>query len=132
MECLFCKINTNEIPAYTLYEDNVVRVIMDAFPNTKGHCLIITKDHFSDIYTTPNEILNHMTKIFKEISPTIQKVLKADGITMYENYGLHQEIKHIHLHLLPVYKNQSGLEFLKQGKQKDVEKTYKLIKNELS
>ena len=49
MNCLFCKIINNEISSYTLYEDDLIRIIMDAFPNSPGHTLIIPKKHYTDL-----------------------------------------------------------------------------------
>ena len=50
-ECIFCKIAGGEIPSSTVYEDEDFRVILDLGPATKGHALILPKNHFDDIYS---------------------------------------------------------------------------------
>ena len=54
-DCIFCKIIRGEIPSYTIYEDDVVKVFLDISPLTNGHCLVIPKKHFkllADIFTS--------------------------------------------------------------------------------
>ena len=58
--CLFCKIARKEVPAKILYEDDDILVMLDAFPDTDGHTLIIPKKHYDDIYEVPNDILIKM------------------------------------------------------------------------
>ena len=48
--CIFCKIANGEISSKTLYEDDKFRVILDLGPATKGHALILPKDHYSDLF----------------------------------------------------------------------------------
>ena len=50
MDCIFCKLANGEIPTATLYEDDEFRVILDQGPATKGHALILPKQHFANIY----------------------------------------------------------------------------------
>ena len=51
--CIFCKIANGEIPSNTLYEDEKYRVILDLGPATRGHALILPKDHYADLYELP-------------------------------------------------------------------------------
>ena len=48
MDCLFCKIIEGSIPSRTLYEDDIVKVIMDVNPNANGHVLVLPKKHITD------------------------------------------------------------------------------------
>ena len=48
--CIFCKIANGEIPSKTLYEDEEFRVILDLGPATRGHALILPKNHFDNLY----------------------------------------------------------------------------------
>ena len=56
-DCIFCKLAGGEIPTATLYEDDDFRVILDAGPATKGHCLILPKEHYADLYEIPEDLL---------------------------------------------------------------------------
>ena len=54
-DCVFCKIANGEIPSKTLYEDEKFRVILDLGPATKGHALILPKEHAADLYELPDD-----------------------------------------------------------------------------
>ena len=53
--CIFCKIAAGEIPSNTIYEDDSFRVILDLGPATKGHALILPKNHYANIYEIPED-----------------------------------------------------------------------------
>ena len=53
--CIFCKLASGEIPTNTIFEDNMFRVILDAAPASKGHALIIPKQHYADLYEIDTE-----------------------------------------------------------------------------
>ena len=53
--CIFCKIANGEIPSRTLYEDDRFRVILDLGPATKGHALILPKNHYADLFALPED-----------------------------------------------------------------------------
>ena len=102
MDCIFCKIVNNEIPSKTIYEDDLVKVILDINPNTDGHMLIIPKKHFADFTELNDEILLHINKITNKMKDLIYKKLdNIDGLVLLNNYGKFQEVKHYHLHILP-------------------------------
>ena len=106
-DCLFCKIVNKEIDALTLYEDDDILVILDAFPNVDGHTLVIPKKHYEDIYDVDDDILLKMFKIGKNQAKKNMQKLNKDALTFLINYGEAQKIKHIHLHLLPDYLAQN-------------------------
>lgn len=104
MDCLFCKINNNESESLTIYEDDIVKVILDAFPNSNGHTLIIPKKHITDMDGMDNETLAHINDVAKKMNKLLYKALNPDGMVFLVNYGITQVIKHYHLHLMPAYK----------------------------
>lgn len=120
MNCIFCKIINNEISSYKIYEDDVVLAFLDVNPDSNGHTLIIPKQHFQDIDDIPSEVLNHIMNIAKKLKVLLYEKLNCDGLTLMQNNGLVQEIKHFHLHLKPYYKNNKKL---------SIEEVYNLIKN---
>lgn len=115
-DCIFCKIVKGEIPSYTIYEDNLVKVFLDVNPNTNGHMLIIPKEHYRDVLVIPEEIINHSVKIIKEkLYPLIKEKLNCDGLTITQNNGYGQEVKHFHIHVIPRYENDhSSINFNKE------------------
>lgn len=107
-ECLFCKISKGEIPSKTIYEDEKVKVFLDINPNTNGDLLIIPKTHYENITDIKEEVLTHMFKIIKEkIFPLVTEKLKATGLTIIQNNGTGQEIKHFHIHLTSRYEEDN-------------------------
>lgn len=106
---IFCKIINNEVPSYTLYEDEVVKVFLDVNPNHPGHTLIVPKKHYQDFFDIDNETLHHILEIAKKIAKQLKEKLNYDGISLAENNGLGQEVKHFHLHLIPRYKDEENL-----------------------
>ena len=65
--CIFCKLASGEIPANTIYEDETFRVILDAAPASKGHALIIPKEHFADLYEIDAEVAGDAMKLAKKL-----------------------------------------------------------------
>lgn len=106
MNCLFCKINNNESESLCIYEDEIVKVILDAFPDANGHTLIIPKKHIKDIDEMDKDTLNHINEIAPKIKKILYEALNPDGLVFVVNYGINQVIKHFHLHLIPVYKDK--------------------------
>lgn len=106
---IFCKIMNGEIPSYTIFEDDIVKVFLDINPKVNGHALVVPKKHFKDLYDIDDDTILHILKTSREISPKILKALNADGITITENNGLYQEVKHFHLHIVPQYKEKKEL-----------------------
>lgn len=119
MDCIFCKIINGEIPSYTLYEDDIVKVFLDVNPDTNGHTLIVPKKHYTDLFDIDDNTLMHIMNTAKKINQLLSDKLHTDGLTLVQNNGLKQEIKHFHLHLKPQYKNE--------GKLLSVEEIYKKI-----
>ncbi len=109
MDCLFCQIINKKVDASVLYEDDIVIVIMDAFPDVDGHILIIPKTHYEDYQQIPDDVLLHIHKIAQKYGLILMEKLKKESLTLLVNYGLDQKIKHYHLHLLPNFINKDPL-----------------------
>lgn len=55
-DCIFCKLANGEIPTRSIYEDEDFKVILDAAPATRGHALILPKEHADNLYQLPEEM----------------------------------------------------------------------------
>lgn len=106
MNCIFCKIVNNEIPSMKIYEDDLVLAFLDINPDSMGHTLIIPKKHYKDLDDIEEETLNHILKIAKNLKLKLKEKLNCDGLTLVQNNGHIQEVKHFHLHLKPYYLNK--------------------------
>ena len=109
MDCIFCKIINNEIPSYTLYENDKVKCILDVNPNSKGNTLILTKNNFKDINDIDLDTLTEINKASKIIVDLINEKLNPNGIKLVQNNGSLQEIKHYHLHIIPSYNKKDNI-----------------------
>lgn len=104
-ECLFCKIINDNLPSSTVYEDDLIKVIMNINPNTNGHLLILPKKHFVNIMDIEPKIISHSIEVTKNtLYPLLKEKLHCEGLTLVENNELGQEIRHFHIHLIPRYK----------------------------
>lgn len=124
-DCLFCKIVKGEVPSKTIYEDKLIKVIMNINPYTNGHLLIIPKEHYINIMDISEEIINHSLKIIKKnIYPLLKEKLNCEGLTISENNELGQEIRHFHIHLTPRFQNDEYKEISNKDILKDLDDIY--------
>lgn len=105
-DCIFCKIINGEMPSKTVYEDELIKVIMNINPSTNGHLLVLPKTHYVNIFDIDEKIINHSFQIIRDkLYPILKEKLNCEGLTLSENNLLGQEIKHFHIHVTPRYKN---------------------------
>ena len=129
MDCLFCKIINGEIPCYKIYENEFVLAFLDINPDSDGHTLIIPKTHYTDIDDIDTNTLTEIFKAAKIVKKLLEEKLNPDGMSLLQNNGSVQEVKHFHLHLKPQYKNKVSLEIVKHNECiKDVKEIYELFK----
>ena len=113
-DCIFCKIAAGEIPSATLYEDDDFRVILDMGPASKGHALILPKEHFRNIYDIDEEVASKAMVLAKKMVKKMTDVLGCDGYNIVQNNKecAGQTVFHFHMHLIPRYKGDNvGLEW---------------------
>lgn len=131
-DCIFCKLANGIIPTNTIYEDDDFRVILDAGPATKGHALILPKEHYADIYELPEDLAGKAFILAKKLATHNTTVLQADGFNIVQNNGetAGQTVFHFHLHLIPRFKNDGQHIGWKPGKPSDEElkETSELLK----
>ncbi len=107
MECIFCKIINNEIPSYTIYEDEYVKCFLDINPIENADTLIVPKKHFVDNNDIDNEYFLKVHEASKIVIDIINRKLNASGIELTQNNGSIQEVKHYHMHVFPKYINRN-------------------------
>lgn len=105
--CIFCKIANGEIPSKTLYEDEKFRVILDLGPATRGHALILPKDHAANLYELPDDYAANVLVLAKNMATQMTQKLGCDGFNLVQNNGeaAGQTVNHFHMHLIPRYLN---------------------------
>lgn len=105
--CIFCKIANGEIPSATLYEDEEFRAILDVAPASRGHVLLLPKQHFANLYDIPDDTIQKSMLLAKKIAAAIKAELKCDGLNIVQNNepAAGQTVFHFHIHLIPRYEN---------------------------
>jgi len=105
--CIFCSIVEGHIPAFIIYQDENYFVIMDRYPSTQGHVLILPKRHVADIYGLNAEEAAALIPLAQKVSAKMRDTLAMAGLNLMQNNGkaAGQVIDHFHLHLVPRYEN---------------------------
>ena len=108
-DCIFCKLANGVFPTNSIYEDEDFNVILDASPATKGHALILPKEHYDNVYEMPDALLEKTIKLAKKIIQKETGVLGCDGYNIVQNNGeaAGQTVFHFHMHLIPRYKEKN-------------------------
>lgn len=104
-DCIFCKIANGEIPSKTLYEDDEFRVILDLGPATRGHALVLPKEHAADLFSLPEKTASDAMALARKMAIKMREKLHCDGLNLIQNNGetAGQTVSHFHLHIIPRY-----------------------------
>lgn len=134
-DCIFCKIANGEIPSACIYENKEFRVILDVGPATRGHVLILTKEHYDNIFEIDAETAGRLFSLASVVARAMKKTLNCDGMNILQNNGTiaGQTVFHFHLHLIPRYEGDQVKVTWPQGEISDDEKTelVNMIKKEI-
>lgn len=109
--CIFCKLANGNIPTNTIYEDEDFRVILDNSPATKGHALILPKQHYANMFEIDEDTLGKAAKLAKKVISYEKNVLACDGYNVLQNNGeaAGQTVFHFHIHLIPRYAEENAI-----------------------
>jgi len=104
MDCVFCRIIAGEIPSYKVYEDEHILAILDISQATKGHTLIIAKEHYKNLYDIDEELAGNIFKTIPKIARAIRDAFHPIGLNVLINTEKPlQTVFHFHVHLIPRY-----------------------------
>ena len=108
---VFCKIIDGEIPCHKLYEDDDVLAFLDISQTTKGHILVISKEHYPNFLATPQDVMHKVMDVAQRIGQVQVRLMGAKGVNIltncYEAAG--QTVMHFHVHVIPRYDENDGL-----------------------
>lgn len=108
--CLFCQIANKQREAEIVYEDDVVVGVLDVFPRTPGHTMIIPKVHHETILDLSEGEVGPVFVAVRNMTALLQKALAPDGFTIGINHGkvAGQAIDHLHIHIMPRWHGDGG------------------------
>lgn len=103
--CIFCRIANGEIPSATIYEDEDFRCFLDLNPASRGHALLVPKEHYANLFEMDQEHLEKAIVLSQKIGKKMKEKLGCDGLNLVQNNGeaAGQTVFHFHLHLIPRY-----------------------------
>jgi histidine triad (HIT) family protein len=103
--CIFCKVVAGELPATIVAEDERTVSLMDINPATRGHALVLTREHVPDLLSIAPEDLEAVTSAAQRLARRATDRLGADGINLINSRGsaAWQTIFHFHMHVVPRY-----------------------------
>jgi histidine triad (HIT) family protein len=101
--CIFCRIVDGDAPCHRVAEDELTIVFMDLFPVTDGHTLVVTREHFTNLYEATPEAMAAVGAMAKRVADALRAELEPDGLSVYQANGVAagQTVFHYHLHLMP-------------------------------
>jgi histidine triad (HIT) family protein len=104
-DCIFCKIVAGELPATKIDEDDRTISFMDINPGTRGHALVIPKEHARDLIEISPENLAAVAQAAQRLAKRMPDALGVDGINVVNSCGsaAWQTVFHFHLHVIPRY-----------------------------
>jgi histidine triad (HIT) family protein len=104
-DCLFCRIISGEVPSTRVDEDEDTVAFMDINPATRGHVLVVPRNHSTDLTEIPEADLAAVAAMGKRIALRQKDRLGADGVNLLNSCGqvAWQTVFHFHLHVIPRY-----------------------------
>ena len=104
-DCIFCKIVAGDLPAQIVDEDERTLAFMDISPATRGHALVIPRNHHKDLWEIDPEDLQAVIVAAQRLATRARDALNADGVNLINSSGPHawQTVFHFHCHVVPRY-----------------------------
>jgi histidine triad (HIT) family protein len=101
--CIFCRIERGDAPCALVYRDDLVLAFMDIQPVTRGHTLIVTREHFENVYDVSERALVAVASLSRRLAPAIREVIAPEGLRVVQLNGAAagQTVFHYHMHLIP-------------------------------
>jgi histidine triad (HIT) family protein len=136
-DCALCKIVRQELKAVVVYEDNDILVIMDLYPATPGHMLVLSKQHIETIYAMPENLGARIMITAIAVAKSIKQKLSPYGLNLIQSNEVSagQTVPHFHLHIVPRYRNDPVILRFGHGKIPEeiaeLQRIASLVKSEL-
>ena len=101
MDCVFCNIINGEIPARRILETEKSLAFLDAFPLTKGHALVIPKNHYTKIQEMSKDDNIDLFETVRVVTNKIERVFSSSLVAIHNGKESGQEVPHVHVHIIP-------------------------------
>jgi histidine triad (HIT) family protein len=101
--CIFCEIVAGQIPCFKLLEDDDTLAFMDIYPANDGHCLVVTKEHYPNLFEISDQAFAAVSRSVSRIARAVNLALSLVGLNLVQanGPGAQQSVEHFHVHVLP-------------------------------
>jgi histidine triad (HIT) family protein len=108
-QCVFCSIIQGNLPIAEVYQDVNFLVLMDKYPISLGHTLVIPKLHYDNLLLMPSAEVGRLYSLVAIIAESVVSSVNADGFNVGQNNGVaaNQIVPHVHVHIIPRFKSDS-------------------------
>jgi histidine triad (HIT) family protein len=102
-DCTFCKIVAGQLPSYRVLEDEHTVAFLDVAPASRGHTLIVPREHARDVWTISEAVHGHVARMVHRVCALVKTALAPDGVNVVHATGeaAWQEVFHYHTHVVP-------------------------------
>lgn len=117
MDCIFCRIVAGDIPSHKIYEDDATLAFLDIAPASRGHALIVTKEHAADLFSISSEAACAAVRATQTVARILQQQLQPDGLNVIQNNGAAagQTVPHYHVHVIPRWTDDVAVRLWRPG-----------------
>jgi histidine triad (HIT) family protein len=107
--CVICQLVNNELPSWVIFEDEKVFCFLPLRVEAFGHTVIAPKEHHTDLFSVPPEVLNYVLGASQRVAMHYQSALGTIGINLLHASGVaaQQSVPHLHMHLIPRFDNDN-------------------------
>ena len=107
--CIFCEIVSGKTHTHKVYEDYSTLCVLDIHPVSRGHCLLMPKKHFKNMFDMDENTFYDMKDAIRKVVKLLKKTLNASKINVIHSSGEGEEEKtfHFHVHLIPHYEGEN-------------------------
>ena len=107
-DCLFCRLVKNEIPSYTVYEDEQTRAFLDIMPCVPGHVMVVLKKHGETILDYSPDELGVLWNSVQKVTKAMEQAFSTKVFTIGINHGEITGVHHLHIHIIPRFPDDGG------------------------
>lgn len=102
-ECIFCKIVSGAQPSHKVLETDQVLSIMDLYPSSEGHTLILPKEHYESVFDITEAAMQAVTFATRRVAAAVRAEVEPDGMVISQLNGAAagQTVMHYHVHVVP-------------------------------
>lgn len=131
-DCIFCKVINKEVPGYFILEEKEYVAFLDIFGATDGHVMVVPRKHGLSILDYSKDELGEFMEGVQNVAKKLEKTLNTDSITIGINHKEEKGVPHLHIHLIPRFKDDGGKvlqSLVSRGLREDLTKTKDKIRN---